>query len=341
MDNHHSWEGIEFENCDIDNILHQMRNEFVYSEECQNNTSIPIYNYSIDELENPIKQREIYKNFFFNSGAIIIKNAYNDKTMDDYNKWCIQNLEEAKKDKNCKHPKQKDKWLINDVLGRMSESNPDLLMSLINNKYFTKYIDILLGFGKIGSCTCHRINPGGDRQLSHVDYPMHLGSGKFWENNPEKLKKLTTRYQMNYMLPNYSIQVLIAPQKMNKSNGSTELVLGSHKIPNLDLLLHNKKNYKQFEKHFINAELEKGDFLIFNRRLCHRGGKNISNHQRNSLIIQCVWLWGIGQEIIESSKIFNRLENNSEKYKKLSDDDKENLRLRLEFPYPKNVRDSS
>ena len=43
--------------------------------------------------------------------------------------------------------------------------------------------------------------------------------------------------------------------------------------------LHDKNIYEQFEKHFINAELEKGDFLIFNRRLCHRGGKNIFSKQ--------------------------------------------------------------
>ena len=86
---------------------------------------------------------------------------------------------------------------------------------------------------------------------------------------------------------------------------------------------------------------EKGDFLIFNRRLCHRGGKNISNDPRNSLIIQCIWLWGIGQEIINSSKIFERLESNSEKYKNLDDKEKESFRLRLEFPYPKNVKESA
>lgn len=340
MDIHHSWNSVDLQNCDIDNLVYQMQNEFIYSEQLKND-KIPVYEYDFNTLSNPEIQKEIYKNFFFNSGAIIIRKAYKDKTMDDYNKWCVENLEEAKKDKNCKHPKQQDKWLINDVLGRMSESNPELLMELINNKYFTKYIDILLGFAKIGSCTCHWINPGGDRQISHVDYPMHLGSGKFWNNDVKKLRELTTRYQMNYMLPNYSIQVLIAPQKMNKSNGSTELVPGSHKIPNLDLLLHDKKLYQQFEKHFINAELEKGDFLIFNRRLCHRGGKNISNKPRNSLIIQCIWLWGIGQEIINSSKIFERLEKNSEKYRNLDEKEKEKFQLRLEFPYPKDVKESA
>jgi hypothetical protein len=52
---------------------------------------------------------------------------------------------------------------------------------------------------KFGACTGHWIEAKGDRQLSHVDYPMHVGSGPFWEHNVEKMKKYTTRYQVNHV----------------------------------------------------------------------------------------------------------------------------------------------
>ena len=94
------------------------------------------------------------------------------------------------------------------------------------------------------------------------------------------------------------------------------------------------------ENSFINAQLEKGDFLIFNRRLCHRGGKNLSNIRRNSLIIQCVWLWGIGQEIIESSKVIERLEK-SLQFIKMSKKDKEIFLLRINSPYPIDVKNKT
>ena len=301
---------------------------------------VPVYNCDKLDLNNIFLSKDIYDNFFINSGAIIVKNVYTNKLMEEYNSWCEDMLEISKNDGNSIHPKQKDKFLINDVIGRMSLNNPNLLINLLGNKYFSFFIDVLLGFAKIGSCTTHWINPGGDRQKSHVDYPIHVGSGAFWENSVDKLKAVTTNYQLNKILPFYSVQVLVASDKMDKSNGSTEIIPGSHKIDNLDILLHDKEKYNSIENLFINAKLEKGDILIFNRRLCHRGGKNLSNKRRNSLIMQCVWLWGVGQEIIDSSKVIEKLEK-SNNIKELSDKQKNDLFLRLYPPYPIDVKNKT
>ena len=84
--------------------------------------------------------------------------------------------------------------------------------------------DVLLGFMKFGAATAHWIQSKGDRQLSHVDYPMHVGSGPFWEGSEEVMKRYTTRDQVNNVLPYFSVQVLIASDAMDVSNGSTEVV---------------------------------------------------------------------------------------------------------------------
>ena len=63
-----------------------------------------------------------------------MKNVYPSKLMDDYNKWCEHHLEKFKNDPNIRHPKQKNKYLINDIIGRMGETEPDLLISIIANK---------------------------------------------------------------------------------------------------------------------------------------------------------------------------------------------------------------
>mmetsp|Transcript_7064 Transcript_7064/g.11655 ORF Transcript_7064/g.11655 Transcript_7064/m.11655 type:complete len:261 (-) Transcript_7064:156-938(-) len=257
--------------------------------------------------------------------------------MDEYNKWCEDFLEIAKLDGNCRHPKQPGKYLINDIVLRLAKDNASLLLKLINNPYLTLFCDVLLGFMKYGSCTAHWIEPGGDRQLSHVDYPMHVGSGPFWEASVGKMMELTTMNQINNILPYYSIQVLLASDRMGVYNGSTELIPGSHRIPNVDALVHDANIYKELEPHFINVDLEQGDFLIFNRRLVHRGGKNISNKRRNSLIMQCVWLWGVGQEIIEFDKVMQYVEQ-SEEFKKLSQAQKEKFLIRLQPPYPANIK---
>ena len=180
-------------------------------------------------------------------------------------------------------------------------------MSLIGSEKLLAFLDDLLGFARFGSCTCHWIENGGDRQQSHVDYPMHVGSAPFWEQSVDKMLRLTTSYQLNRILPYYSVQCLIASDAMSVHNGSTEVVPCSHLIPEIDALIHDSAVYDAFESKFMNVSLEKGDFLIFNRRLVHRGGKNISDFRRNSLIMQCVWMWGIGQEIIDSDRVISSL----------------------------------
>ena len=298
---------------------------------------IPIYDNNGINLSNKSIQEDIYKTFFDKIGTIIIKNMYSKETMDEYNKWCEITLDEAKKDGNCRHPKQKKKYLINDVIGRMSKSNPELLWKLIGNKSMNQVIDILLGFSKFGSCTAHWIEPEGDRQISHVDYPIHVGSGPFWEESIEKVKNLTTEYQLNNILPYYSVQLLIASDSMSIKNGSTEIVPCSHRLPNLDILLHDKDIYHKFEKYFVNVELNQGDILLFCRRLCHRGGKNLSLQRRNSLIIQCVWFWGIGQEIIEADDAISQLEKVKE-FTTLNNEEKEKFILRMKHPYPSDIK---
>merc|ERR1719370_1713031 len=120
---------------------------------------------------------------------------------------------------------------------------------------------------------------------------------------------------------------------MDVSNGSTEVVPCSHLMTNVDVALHNKEIYNCFEPHFMNVSLNQGDILIFNRGLCHRGGKNMSDKRRNSLIMQCVWLWGVGQEIIDLEKVLENLKR-SENWKRMSEQEKEVFKLRLKAPYP-------
>jgi hypothetical protein len=295
---------------------------------------IDIENKNIFSIDN---QEKIYDLFFKERGAIIIKNVYPKNIMDNFNKWSEDMLKEIKNDKNNVHPKQKNKFLINDLIERMVKTDSDLLIDLIFDDNLNKLMDIILGFGTFGSCTGHWINPKGDRQLSHVDYPIHVGSGKFWNNSLDKLKKITTKHQINNILPYFSIQMLIASDKMDISNGSTEVVPCSHLIEDMDLIIHDKDTYNEFEKYFMNVSLDQGDVLIFNRRLCHRGGKNLSDFRRNSLIIQCVYLWGIGQEIINSNFIISELEKNT-KYQNFSEEKKEEIKLRLKKPYPTDVK---
>jgi len=258
--------------------------------------------------------------------------------MDKYNAWCEDYLSKfADADPNCRHPKQKGKYLINELIPRMSKEDPELCAELIANDHFTRFTDILLGMMKFGACTAHWIEAKTDRQLSHVDYPMHVGSAPFWGGSVERLKRFTTRDQMNNILPYFSVQVLVASDDMDVSNGSTEVVPCSQQIKDIDALIHDKEVYAKFEPQFKNVTLKSGDFLIFNRGLVHRGGKNLSDARRNALISQCVYLWGVQQEIIDGKGVLEKL-SQTEKYKQMTEHEKEVFRLRICPPFPTDTK---
>ena len=142
----------------------------------------------------------------------------------------------------------------------MSADSPELCAQLIANNHFTRFTDILLGLMKFGACTAHWIEAKTDRQLSHVDYPMHVGSAPFWGGSVERLKRFTTRDQVNNILPSFSVQVLVASDKMDVSNGSTEVVPCSQQLKDIDALIHDPEVYARIESKFENVSLESGDF---------------------------------------------------------------------------------
>ena len=291
---------------------------------------IPEYN--INEICNEICNEEIYNKFYNEYGCIIIREVYDKDIMNKYDKWCNDIYDNIKSDKNINHSIQKDKILYNNIVERMGNNNPELLYKLLGNKNLNKILDNLLGFAKIGSYTGHKILAGGKRQETHVDYPIHINSSSFWRDDGgvNKLKRMITRYQLNKILPYFSLQVLTAVCDTNKLNGSTEVIPGSHLIEDIDIKLRDKKFREDIEKSFINSELKKGDILIFNRRLCHRGGENKTDKDRNAIIGQYIWSWGIGQEKINSDKFIDSI-------KDMEDKDKEIFKMRFNFKYPIDV----
>lgn len=309
-----------------------------WNEANTNVTGIIMENHIPEYNINDVCYKEMYENFYNKYGCMIIKGVFENQTMDDYDTWCDDIYCQIKNDQNINHSIQKDKILYNNIVERMGKTNPILLHSLLGHHKLNKILDNLLGFTRIGSCTGHKVLGGGDRQETHVDYPIHLNSSKFWKDDGgiDKLKRMITKYQLNYILPYFSIQALTAVCDMNKMNGSTEVVPCSHLIEDIDMKIHNQEFREEIEKKFINVELKKGDVLLFNRRLCHRGGKNESNEDRNALITQYVWSWGVGQEVIDHTHFFDYLDSIE-----MDDEEKKILKLRFKFEYPIDVSQRS
>ena len=339
---HPSWGNKQVPNTLV-NTLEEARNRAVPAKRSKYNVNgVPFYEIlSVEKLANDADLvKEIYEQFFGDGGAgcVGFKNVFDKKTMEEYNTFCEKYIEsDAKHHNNCRHPKQSGKYVINNLMEALSEQDPDLLMKLINNPLYNAVMDILLGCSCIGAFTTHWIEAGADRQLSHVDYPLHVGSGKFWQNNIRRAQSLMTAYQLNHVLPFFSVQTLIASDAMDVRNGSTEVVPYSNQIVDIDVKIHDKKFYHSMEDKFMNVSLDQGDIFAFNRRLCHRGGKNLSQKRRNSAIMQCVWLFGIGQHDTDHSKIIQNVRSTSS-YQQMTAAEKERFHIRLKQPYPVNTK---
>ena len=331
------------------------------------------YDKEIEDIMN--LQKSMYDMFFNGSGCFVMKNLYDPSLMEEFNAWCnemisgsLENTDKTKDenstsnpkqnvsdDLNFVHPTQKGKYLINDVLSRLASTNN--IMLLCNLLYDSDgafllnwLIYVMLGFGKIGAAAAHWITPNSNsKQYSHVDFPININSSPFWGMSPDKVRKLTTRTQLNTILPHHSCQVLIACDAMDEKNGSTEVIPCSQKISNLDLAITKESSfYNMLEgmSLFRNVQLDQGDVLIFNRRLIHRGGANKSDTRRNALILQYVSLWGVGQEILNVNSILSSLNEyhhhmvSKNEYSEARSDREQfnDFLVRINPPYPKDTR---
>lgn len=268
--------------------------------------------------------------FFDEAGCLVLRHAFPPEVMEEYNAWCTKHLPEVlASHANTRHPKNPKKRVINDVMERMSADNPALLMKLLNNPAVNAVLDALIGHAGFGAVTTHWNEPGGDRQHLHTDYPCHVKSGPFWEDRVGKLREYFTPHQLEDSLMHFSVQTLIASDKMGAFNGSTEVAVGSHLDADVDFKVH----CPEYERTLTieNAELEQGDVLLFCRKLAHRGGKNISDKRRNSLIIQHVWLMGVKQHASKVDRIVVGLE---EELSKLPLEERRRFMDRICGPFP-------
>ena len=289
------------------------------------------------DAHNIPDKETLHRVFHDEAGCFIVRGAFNPETMDAVNTWTEKTMVACEGDGNFRHPKQKSKRMINDVMERMSSDDPNLLAELLLNSTLTYVWDALLGFGKIGAATVHWIDPGGARQTTHVDYPCHVQSGPCWRDDPDMLLKYFTPHQLDKVLPYFSVQTVVACDAMSEANGSTECIPGSHITPGLDVKILDKDFRQRIEPLFQNTRLAQGDLFFFNRRLAHRGGHNKSSKRRNAIIFQNVFLFGVGQHATHVEEIMAKLEK-TDAVKELSDEARHDLRWRLRSPYPLDTR---
>ena len=75
----------------------------------------------------------------------------------------------------------------------------------------------------------------------------------------------------------------VALHDVPKVQGPTEFILGSHKFDHDAPYVNTKTRKKQEKAKRIAPELHKGDILLYDYRVLHRGGENKRCHDRRAL----------------------------------------------------------
>lgn len=76
-----------------------------------------------------------------------------------------------------------------------------------------------------------------------------------------------------------AVNVIIPVHNMNRENGSTELLPGSHLYP-------DKPSDLYIEEHKISSDLNPGDMLLVDASAFHAAGKNTSNKPRTIIVLK-------------------------------------------------------
>ena len=195
-------------------------------------------------------------------------------------------------------------------------------------------MDTYLGKYHIGSYWVNEVAPGGPAQLLHSDYPPGFYS-------KEDLRDTFSPHSLATVFPYFSLQAGVWVSAMDSSNGATEVIPFSHQIPDSDWQVLAAKDVANGSMklneddwadstsdwvlrsllstdivgqnplaergYIVQNRLEKGDVLLFNRKLLHRGGENRSDKPRTALLLQWIMPFGVKMESLDSKGVINKL----------------------------------
>ena len=208
------------------------------------------------------------------NGFIIIKNFFSKKII---NKAKYNILKEAKKNSNELFFYEKNKKKLRRIENIAAFSND--ANKIINNFKLNKLVNKILGKNILFKDKLNFKYPGGGGFSPHID--GHF----FWKDKNNNLKKGWKQYSNKFL------SVVIPLEVSNIKNGCLQIANLEDTKKNFGTNWNNivkkiykftpkvKKNYiKKFK--FIPIELNAGDILLFDWKVCHGSKKNNSKNSR-------------------------------------------------------------
>ena len=248
--------------------------------------SVELLKYKFSDLIHDIPLQKSVQTFQ-EYGVVIFSEAIPDEITDEIttqSKNTIQKyIKILEKDSKGKHSKIQKHTNIASRKGGRYEIKPDLEEPVINKQLISPgnlipFLKIILNTKRVEIDTLSIITSLPKSKIQH------------WHRDIEPLYKNVKEY-----IPPVGIVMVVAMEDVPLHKGPTHFLLSSHKT-------HTSKAHIKYENwsstklstecnEVIIPELKKGDILIFDLRLIHRGGKNTSKEFRNIMYISYMNEW--------------------------------------------------
>ena len=271
--------------------------------EIKNN--IPIY--SIEDLQNALQNDELRFELMAewawvlkeSSGAIVLRNAYEDTTVIDE---ATKLYEDIIADEKLKSGGGADHFAaagandrIWNSLQKLCESSPDVFLRYFANEAIQAACEAWLGPNYQMTAQVNLVHPGGDAQQAHRDYHLGFQTSEVSSLYPSHVHELS---------PALTLQGAIAHCDMPIESGPTKLLPFSQMyLPGY--AAWRRDDFREvFEESYVQLPLSKGDVLFFSPAIFHAAGANVSsNVHRMANLLQVSSAFGRAMETIDRTKM--------------------------------------
>ena len=267
--------------------------------------NIPIYDISSlkpafkDEKSKSVLMAEWARVLKDNSGAIVLRNAYEDTSVIDEATNLYEGIIVSEKINSGGAADHFAAAGANDriwnSLQKLCESSPDTFFKYFANVAIQTACEAWLGPNYQMTAQVNLVHPGGNAQQAHRDYHLGFQTAEVSALYPNHVHELS---------PALTLQGAIAHCDMPVESGPTKLLPFSQTyLPGY--AAWRREDFREiFENHHVQLPLSKGDALFFNPALFHGAGANVSlNIHRMANLLQVSSAFGRAMETIDRTKM--------------------------------------
>lgn len=267
--------------------------------------NIPIYD--ISELQNVFKSETLKFELMAewalvlrkSSGAIVLRNAYNDTSVIDEVTQLYENIIADEKIKSGGGADHFAAAGANDriwnSLQKLCERSPNTFLRYFANVAIQTACEAWLGPNYQMTAQVNLVHPGGDAQQAHRDYHLGFQTAEVSALYPSHVHELS---------PALTLQGAIAHCDMPVESGPTKLLPFSQTyLPGY--AAWRREDFRElFENLYVQLPLNKGDALFFSPALYHGAGANVSsNIHRMANLLQVSSAFGRAMETVDRAKM--------------------------------------